>query len=195
VASFVGFAPVNNAAITIAVILDSPKGLHQGGQVSAPVFKRVAEQVLAYYGVQHDVEPKVNSARRMLVAKAAEGDTEDAQPHAPGEVLELEPVSAPAPLGAAPVVRTAAPASATQALRAPNQSAPPDARGGTVVLDVGGGSTVPSLLGLSMRGAVEQAHKAGFELQILGSGVAREQQPPPGSFLPFGSKIAVRFSR
>ena len=84
VASFVGFAPVNNPVLTIAVILDSPRGLHQGGQVSAPVFKRVAEQVLAYYGVPHDVEPKNNSARRLLVAHAAEGDTEDAQPHAPG---------------------------------------------------------------------------------------------------------------
>ena len=51
---------------------------------------------------------------------------------------------------------------------------------GTVVLDVGGGSTVPSLLGLSMREAIETAHKAGFELQVVGSGTAREQQPPPG---------------
>ncbi len=45
VASFVGFAPVNNPAITIAVILDSAQGLHQGGQVSAPVFRRIAQQV------------------------------------------------------------------------------------------------------------------------------------------------------
>ena len=65
-ATFVGFAPVNDPAITIAVILDSPRGLHQGGQVSAPVFKRVAEQVLAYYGVPHDVEPKNTPARRAL---------------------------------------------------------------------------------------------------------------------------------
>jgi len=35
VASFIGFAPVNTPAITIAVILDSPVGLHQGGQVCA----------------------------------------------------------------------------------------------------------------------------------------------------------------
>ena len=193
VASFVGFAPVNNAVLTIAVILDSPKGLHQGGQVSAPVFKRVAEQVLAYYGVQHDVEPKTNSARRMLVAKAAEHDTEDAQQHT-GEMLEFETVSASQ---ASVVQPTAAPstANAAPALHAPPPGSQPDARGGTVVLDVGGGSTVPSLLGLSMRGAIEQAHKAGYELQIVGSGVAREQQPPPGSCLPFGSKIAVRFSR
>jgi len=196
VASFVGFAPVNNAVITIAVILDTPKGLHQGGQVSAPVFKRVAEQVLAYYGVPHDVEPKANSARRMLVAKAKEGDTEDAQQHALGALQELEAVSAPA-LPGAPVTTVSASATSpvAQPLRPPAPAAQPEARGGTVVLDAGGGSTVPSLLGLSMRGAIETAHKAGFELQIVGSGVAREQQPPPGSFLPFGSKIAVRFSR
>jgi cell division protein FtsI (penicillin-binding protein 3) len=190
VASFVGFAPVNNPAISIAVILDSPRGLHQGGQVSAPVFKRVAEQVLAYYGVPHDVEPKKNLERRSLVARAAEGDTEDTQPHALGETMELENVASPA---AAAAVK-ATPEAAAEPLRAPSP-APIDARGGTVILDVGGGSTVPSLLGMSMRGAIESAHKAGFELQVMGSGTAREQQPPPGAYLPPGSKIAVRFAR
>ena len=194
VASFVGFAPVNNPVLTMAVILDSPRGLHQGGQVSAPVFKRVAEQVLAYYGVPHDVEPKKNLARRTLVARAAEGDTEDAQQHVSGEMLEFENVTAataaPVPAGSGTAqVGTAPP------LHAPAQASQVDARGGTVVLDVGGGSTVPSLLGLSMRGAIETAHKAGFELQIVGSGMAREQQPPAGAYLPRGSKIAVRFSR
>jgi cell division protein FtsI (penicillin-binding protein 3) len=190
VASFVGFAPVNNPALTIAVILDSPRGLHQGGQVSAPVFKRVAEQVLAYYAVSHDVEPKNNLARRALVAHAAEGDTEEAQPHAPGETMELENGMTPA---AAEAGNASAPPAA-QPLQAP-APAPIDARGGTVVLDVGGSSTVPSLLGLSMRDAIGVAHKAGFELQVLGSGTAREQQPPAGSYLPPGSKIAVRFAR
>mgnify|MGYP001587365386 CR=1 FL=1 len=41
VASFVGFAPLNNPAIVVAVILDSPRGLHSGGGVAAPVFPRV----------------------------------------------------------------------------------------------------------------------------------------------------------
>ncbi|HXY79093.1 MAG TPA: penicillin-binding protein 2, partial [Candidatus Bathyarchaeia archaeon] len=53
--SFVGFAPVNNPAITILVVLDSPEGEHHGGEVGGPVFKRIAEQVLAYLGVPHDV--------------------------------------------------------------------------------------------------------------------------------------------
>jgi cell division protein FtsI (penicillin-binding protein 3) len=195
VASFVGFAPVNNPVLTMAVILDSPRGLHQGGQVSAPVFKRVAEQVLAYYGVPHDVEPKNNQARRSLVARAAERDTEDEQQHTSGEMLEMENLVAASTSAPAPAAAVAAPVSAAQPLRAPASASQVDARGGTVVLDVGGGSTVPSLLGLSMRGAIEAAHKAGFELQIVGSGVAREQQPPAGAYLPLGSKIAVRFSR
>jgi cell division protein FtsI (penicillin-binding protein 3) len=193
-ASFVGFAPVNNPALTIAVILDSPRGLHQGGQVSAPVFKRIAEQVLAYYGVPHDVEPKNNLARRALVARAAERDTEDVQTHAPGVVLELENAAAPATAPvAAKAASSAAPGTAAPTLQAPASTI--DARGGTVVLDVGGTSTVPSLLGLSMRGAIETAQKAGFEVQVVGNGTAREQQPPPGSDLPLGSRIAVRFSR
>ena len=53
--SFVGFAPVNKPAMTILVVLDSPVGAHHGGEVGGPVFKRVAEQVLAYLGVPHDV--------------------------------------------------------------------------------------------------------------------------------------------
>ena len=53
--SFVGFAPVNNPAVTILVVLDSPVGPHHGGEVGGPVFKRIAEQVLAYMAVPHDV--------------------------------------------------------------------------------------------------------------------------------------------
>ena len=63
IASFVGFAPINNPAVTILVTLDSPVGLHEGGQVSAPVFKRVAEQVLSYLNVPQD-EPITPGLRR-----------------------------------------------------------------------------------------------------------------------------------
>jgi len=55
VASFVGFAPVNTPVVTILVVLDSPVGLHYGGDVGGPVFKRISEQVLAYLEVSDDV--------------------------------------------------------------------------------------------------------------------------------------------
>ena len=46
---------MNEPAITILVVLDSPVGAHHGGEVGGPVFKRIAEQVLAYLAVPHDV--------------------------------------------------------------------------------------------------------------------------------------------
>ena len=56
IASFTGFAPINNPAVTILVSIDSPGGYpHGGGDVAAPVFKRIAEQVLPYLDVPRDV--------------------------------------------------------------------------------------------------------------------------------------------
>jgi PASTA domain-containing protein len=66
---------------------------------------------------------------------------------------------------------------------------------GTVIIDVESGQVVPSLVGLPLRSAVATAQQAGFELAILGNGVAREQSPPAGARVPAGSKIAVRFTR
>ncbi len=55
IASFVGFAPVNEPAMTILIVFDSPEGAHHGGEIGGPVFKRIAEQVLAYMDVDHDI--------------------------------------------------------------------------------------------------------------------------------------------
>ena len=48
VASFVGFAPAEDPAVVIAVIIDEPYPYYFGGVVAAPVFKRVAGEVLKY---------------------------------------------------------------------------------------------------------------------------------------------------
>jgi cell division protein FtsI (penicillin-binding protein 3) len=55
VASFAGFAPATNPLISMIVVIDEPVGLHHGGEIAAPVFKRVAEQVLRYMSVPPDV--------------------------------------------------------------------------------------------------------------------------------------------
>jgi cell division protein FtsI (penicillin-binding protein 3) len=55
VASFTGFAPATNPAIAMIVMIDEPIGAHHGGEVGAPVFKRIAEQVLRYMSVPPDV--------------------------------------------------------------------------------------------------------------------------------------------
>src|SRR5882762_4235119 len=79
IASFTGFAPISNPAVTILVSLDSPVGQHEGGPVAAPVFKRIAEQVLPYLDVPRDVPvaPRLMKAayrNRDVADSAALGD-------------------------------------------------------------------------------------------------------------------------
>src|ERR1700675_527091 len=72
IASFTGFAPINDPAVTILVSLDSPVGLHEGGQVAAPVFRRIAEQVLPYLDVPRDVPVNPKLIETAYMKRASE---------------------------------------------------------------------------------------------------------------------------
>ena len=91
IGSFAGFAPLNNPQIVVAVILDSAVGLHQGGQVSAPVFRRVAQQVLEYLHTPHDL-PLAPNHQLLLASHATDKDLEEGTPDHPGEPLETAEV-------------------------------------------------------------------------------------------------------
>ncbi len=55
VSSFIGYAPANNPRITIAVMIDEPRiGGRNGGDVAAPVFREITEQVLPELKVAPD---------------------------------------------------------------------------------------------------------------------------------------------
>jgi len=213
VASFVGFAPVNNPAITIAVILDSAQGLHQGGQVSAPVFRSIAQQVLEYMHVPHDIEPK-NQQRLILLAStknddlAEEGsdrlgfalltDNDDATAtetasNSPAESAAIGIIRSAKQLTPVAAVASEPVASATAPL-AETVTGTVQTSDGTVILNVDSGIVVPSFMGKSLRASIETAQQSGLEINALGSGIARQQSPPPGTHLLAGQKVTVRFS-
>lgn len=53
VSSFIGFAPADDPAVTIAVVMDEPKvGGRDGGQVAGPVFREIGQQILPELGVK-----------------------------------------------------------------------------------------------------------------------------------------------
>ncbi len=57
VSSFIGMAPAENPAVVILVVMDEPSGgARDGGQVSAPVFREIAEQILPEMNVAPDGE-------------------------------------------------------------------------------------------------------------------------------------------
>jgi cell division protein FtsI (penicillin-binding protein 3) len=214
-ASFAGFAPINNPAVTIAVILDSPVGPHQGGQVSAPVFQRIAQQVLEYLHVAHDLDLPANRQVWLAKNKVKDSDLDEGSPDHFGSDLEMAeagPIDAPpatpppagkpsavqGPLVPASLREKEPPANAPgQTLSSTNvetQASPPST--GTVVLEVEqGGIEVPSFIGKSVRGALETAQDSGLELNPVGSGIAREQSPVAGSHVSAGSRVVVKFGR
>jgi len=222
IASFGGFAPVNNPAVTVLVVLDSPAGGYPhggGGEAAAPVFARIAQQVLAYMNVPHDVE--LQDPRRMwLRAHTKEDEIAEAAPDyiasaqgnedTPGEQSSSPQQSpAPAPMQQDTKLRTVAATSKsasgptavpsiTTAPVATVQAASfkaPEQPHGTVVLDVAGGVLVPDFHGKSLRVALEEAGSAGLELEVSGSGVGQDQSPAAGSRIPPGGHVSVRFGR
>jgi cell division protein FtsI/penicillin-binding protein 2 len=56
VASFIGFFPADDPEVCISVMLDEPDGSkgYYGGQIAAPIFKQVAEQVANYLKIRPD---------------------------------------------------------------------------------------------------------------------------------------------
>lgn len=84
VASFVGFAPVSNPSVVIAVILDEPVGAHQGGAVASPVFRELAEKILPELNIAPDIDNKGT------VATVADTETEDDFAEETGGGLGLE---------------------------------------------------------------------------------------------------------
>lgn len=51
VASFVGFFPAEDPQITMIVLFDQPRGQFYGGEVAAPVFRRICERLVIYRSI------------------------------------------------------------------------------------------------------------------------------------------------
>jgi cell division protein FtsI (penicillin-binding protein 3) len=60
IASFAGFAPADDPAITVLVIIDEPGKMMSGGAIAAPTFSRITSQTLNYLHITPDKQPQYN---------------------------------------------------------------------------------------------------------------------------------------
>jgi cell division protein FtsI (penicillin-binding protein 3) len=216
IASFAGFAPVNNPVIAVAVIIDSPKGDYYGTAVSAPVFAEVAQKVLEYLGVPHDIDLRPPSAASKSDAPVAEDDT--AQNESDIQALydaannlpiddPLRPGSSQTATASQPAGQAAnqapGPAASTSSNTRPASTAAQQASAqqpgtsaqqptNTVTVTDPARLRVPSLIGLPVRKVIEQAAAADLQVEIVGNGTCRQQAPDPGAMVPPGTKVVVR---
>ncbi len=202
VSSFAGFAPAGNPRIAVLVVVDEPKGqVYHGGDVAAPVFRSLAGDTLRYLGVPENPDqpkPKAfqKTDREKPPAPASAGMVRI--PNVIGFPVDeaskfLEesgllprvsggrgPVTEQRPAGGVWLKRGSAVGIGAAAYDKDN---PP------------GSVLVPDTKGLTIRRAGFILRELGLNFISSGSGLAVEQNPPPGSVVPRGSTVTVRFSR
>jgi cell division protein FtsI (penicillin-binding protein 3) len=165
VASFVGFAPAHNPSVVIAVVVDEPVGAYHGGDVAAPIFRDIADQILPYLGVAPDEAPAATPAPPALRAARDEAASEEHEEIAAavtlpevqrrgGEIREV--VYAPA--------------------------------GERALL-------MPDLRGHSVRDVARVCAQLGLELEARGEGRAVRQTPAAGERVESGQGVRVEFGR
>lgn len=180
IASFVGFAPVDDPALAILVVLYKPKvESAYGGVLAAPVFKEIMEESLEYLGIKRREEVRrrssLTSVPNVINLSRQEAQARLAQD---GLFWTME--------GEGTLVTDQTPRPGVQV---PAQT--------TVHLyfDLGEPEDVevPSVLGLSMFDASAKLSAAGLRVRVVGSGVAAQQSPGAGARVPKGSLVEVRF--
>ncbi len=65
---FIGFFPMEDPRLLIGVLVDEPRKGHYGGEVAAPIFKRIGERLIAYYGIT-PFGPVKNRPKIQLVSR------------------------------------------------------------------------------------------------------------------------------
>jgi cell division protein FtsI/penicillin-binding protein 2 len=169
VGSFVGFAPVTNPQVVIIVVIDEPAGAYHGGDVAAPVFREIAEQILPNLGVMPDIETKTSPE---LIAENQNEET----------VLKMREKQA----------RSEQERRATFPTVDSNEG-----RGGEVVYAVAANKAMlmPDLYGRSVRDVARTCAQLGLQIEARGEGRVTRQNPAPGREVGTGQVVYVDFGR
>jgi cell division protein FtsI (penicillin-binding protein 3) len=168
VGSFVGFAPVSNPQVVIIVVIDEPGGAYHGGDVAAPVFSEVAEQILPSLGVMPDIETK--SVPDLI----AQLDPEHAE-----RLREEQAQTAQQRKATLPTVDNNG------------------GRDGEVVYAVATKKAVlmPDLRGRSVRDVARTCAQLGLQVEARGEGRVLKQNPSAGTEVSTGQLVYVDFGR
>jgi cell division protein FtsI (penicillin-binding protein 3) len=204
IASFVGIAPVNNPVVAIAVVMDSPeKGDYHGATVSAPVFAEVAQQVLEYLDVPHDIEVRKRGANsnkdQRAVVDGGESNTGDVNVlfAAANDLPDDDPLRQNAAQSAPSQQSTSTTTGKTKQVEtnSSNHQSKSSNTSEAATTKNGPKVKVPKFIGLEVRKVMELASNSGLSVRVVGSGKVREQAPAAGTMVSAGTQIVVKCER
>ncbi len=190
VSSFVGFVPAQKPRFVVAVVIDEPWVAHLGGQVAAPLFRRIAMRALSRYGVA----PSGDLAKTPITFPLEDPTPKVYADMAAGMIDPLLDVTGPggavsAPIG--PPVGSGLPANpanvpanlAIPAIPAKNIGGP----NGEIPRVI-----VPEVAGLGARDAVKALTAVGLVPVLDGSGTVVKQEPAGGVVTVRGMTVRLK---
>jgi cell division protein FtsI (penicillin-binding protein 3) len=190
VASFVGFVPAQKPRFVIAVTIDEPWVAHLGGQVAAPLFRRIAMRALARFGVA----PSGDLAKTPITFPL-----EDPTPRIYADLelsakTPLDDFTGPTGAVAAPIGITPKPVEAPVAgdpaipakpIGSGSNSSPP------MTADVPR-IVVPDVSGMAARDAVKALSLVGLVPVLEGTGTVQKQEPSSGTLMLKGASVKLK---
>ncbi|HYM80156.1 MAG TPA: penicillin-binding transpeptidase domain-containing protein [Candidatus Limnocylindria bacterium] len=183
--SFAGFAPAGAPQLVGVVVIDEPRGRrYYGGEVAAPVFRQVIGDLRFLPDGPLDSGASRVAVRPPAPAPVTVPDLRLLPPRAAEHALAERRLAArfegdgPRVLAQDPPPGTAVERGARVRawLAAPQDSA---------------GSTLPSLIGMSVRDALRHLSLRGVAPKIVGHGLVVRQEPDPGARLPLRSRCVL----
>jgi cell division protein FtsI (penicillin-binding protein 3) len=170
IGSFVGFAPVSNPSVVIIVVIDEPRGSYHGGDVAAPVFREIAEQILPDLNVAPDTQTKTPPAQIAQTSKPSPQQIKEDQASREEREATLPKVVA------------------AQSF---------NGRRNEVILAVATkrGTVMPDLRGQSVRDVARLCGQLGLRLEAHGEGLATQQNPSAGAQIDSGQTVRIEFNR
>lgn len=185
IASFSGFAPVDDPQIVVFIAVHDPRGKygHYGSQVAGPPFRNMAEDILYYLDVHPQSEPTSAQAQTIAVPGLIGDSSSQALEtlRDTGLNIRLEGQGAKI-LDQVPKAGVKVPPGSTVIVFM-----------GEKLPSAGQPVTVPDVSGLSLRDASVKLSATGLQVQAVGSGIAFSQSPLAGEVIPAGSMVTVKF--
>ncbi len=184
-ASFVGYLPADDPKIVCLVMLDHPReGGYTGGLASAPIFKSIAEKIVASSSWGQTSDHIIIAGREQVAVPDVAGlDVEVAEAVLSGSGFEVQQ------FGNGKIVVRQSPGPGTRTLPGTavkivaTDSSPSVPRGFAMV---------PDVRRMSIRRAINRLTMEELDVDISGSGVVVSQSPAAGQQVKVGTRISLR---
>lgn len=188
--SFIGFFPLDEPRYVALVVLDEPQTTFYGGHTAGPIFRNIATRIIGMddqLDIHEESGDEVDPGRWVHIPNLKHLQVEQAGTlvRSLGGRLNRN--------GEGSFIRRQHPEPGSRVLAGDQVTVElQDEQSYGVELVSDNHGTVPDVTGMGMRRAVNELHRRGYEVNIIGSGSIHAQFPESGAQYRKGREVTVR---